>query len=309
MLLGKNEVAVKLENLSKKIGKKTIVENISMSVNFGEVFGLLGPNGAGKTTIMRMIAGLIKPTNGNVYIDGQNVQSDFEKAISNLGTIIENPEFYKHLSGYLNLKILANMYPDIKAERISEVVKLVGLTNRIKERVRGYSLGMRQRLGIAAALLNNPRVLVLDEPTNGLDPAGIREMRDRLRELAHKDGICVIISSHLLSEMELICDRFAIIDKGIHIETKEIGAADNNENITVRIEMLNPVNSGKLEKILVASGVKPNFISEMHLDITQKRETISKVISELVKSEIDIVSVIPYKKSLEEYFIEKTGVN
>ncbi|KNY30326.1 Sulfate-transporting ATPase [Pseudobacteroides cellulosolvens ATCC 35603 = DSM 2933] len=309
MFLEKAQAAVKLESLSKRIGKKLIIDNISMSMNFGEVFGLLGPNGAGKTTIIRMIAGLIKPTCGNVYINGVDVQRDFEKAISNIGTIIENPEFYKHLSGYLNLKIMANMYPDVNTDRINEVVKMVGLTNSIKDRVRGYSLGMRQRLGIAAALLNNPRVLVLDEPTNGLDPAGIREMRDRLRELAHKDGICVIISSHLLSEMELICDRFAIIDKGIHIETKDIEMTGDNENLSVSIEMLKPVNPAKLEKILSELGIRANSISETNLDIEQSREVISKVIGQLVRAEVDIVSVIPSKKTLEEYFIEKTGAN
>lgn len=309
LFVGKNEDALELENISKVIGNKVIVKNISLTAHHGEVFGLLGPNGAGKTTIMRMVAGLIKPTRGNVYIEGINVESDFEKAVLHLGTIIENPQFYNHLSGYLNLKIVANMFPDVKNDRIKEVAKIVGLSGRLGEKVKNYSLGMRQRLGIAAALINSPGLLVLDEPTNGLDPSGIREMRDKLRGLAHNEGVCVVISSHLLSEMELICDRFAIINKGIHIETKEIGESTNNNILDVNFELLDAINQEELNKVLSQIGVEPNIISERIFSISNDREMVSKVIAEMVKAKMNIVSVIPNKTSLEEYFIERTGVS
>src|SRR5690606_37921093 len=156
-------------------------------------------------------------------INGFSIEKDFEKAIRSVGAIVENPEMYKCLSGYQNLRHYARMIPGISKERIEEVIELVGLRNRIHEKVKRYSLGMRQRLGVAQALLHKPEVLILDEPTNGLDPAGIRELRDYLRKLTKEDGISVIVSSHLLSEMELMCDRVAIIQQGKLVDVRLIG--------------------------------------------------------------------------------------
>ncbi|OOM69016.1 ABC transporter ATP-binding protein [Clostridium sp. BL-8] len=301
------QVAVELRDLSKIIGKKKLIDNISIKTYHGEVFGLLGLNGAGKTTIMRMITGLIKPTEGSVYIEGIHVANHYEKALAHVGAIIEEPEVYKHLSGYLNLKIMANMYPNIKKDRIIEVAEFVGLSKRLKDKVKTYSLGMRQRLGIAIALLNSPKVLILDEPFNGLDPLGIREIRDTLIDIAKKDGVCVIISSHILSEMELLCDRFAIIDKGTHVETKTIGETSQREFYKVYFEMLNVIDYVKINEILNSISVKVNKISDKVFSVTEHQQTVSKIINILTNSSLDIVSVIPQKKSLEEYFIGKTG--
>ena len=167
---------VEIQNVSKVIKGKTIIDSLSFEVNRGEVFGFLGPNGAGKTTTIRMIVGLIGMTSGDIKISGYSVKNDFEKAVRHVGAIVENPEMYKFLSGYENLVHFARMSKGIKKEKIDEAVQLVGLTDRIHDKVKTYSLGMRQRLGLAQSLLHDPKVLILDEPTNGLDPAGIREI-------------------------------------------------------------------------------------------------------------------------------------
>lgn len=177
-----------LDNVKKKIKGKTIINGLSFSVKEGEVFGFLGPNGAGKTTTIRMIVGLMGITEGDIFVSGKSVKKDFEGAIKNIGAIVENPEMYKFLSGYQNLLQYARMHNGITKQKISEVVELVGSTERINDKVKTYSLGMRQRLGLAQCLLHDPKLLILDEPTNGLDPAGIREIRDHLRMLARKKG-------------------------------------------------------------------------------------------------------------------------
>ncbi|EHZ3605543.1 ABC transporter ATP-binding protein, partial [Listeria monocytogenes] len=216
------ERALQVTNLHKKIRKREIIKGISFEVMPGEVFGFLGPNGAGKTTTIRMIVGLIKPTSGTILIGGKDIRKNFTEAMRGLGSIVENPEFYTFLTGQENLAYFARMDSSIKKERIQEVTELVGLEKRINDRVSTYSLGMRQRLGIAQALLSNPKLLILDEPTNGLDPSGIHEMRDFIRALARNEGISVLVSSHLLSEIELLCDRVAIMTDGTIIKTDQV---------------------------------------------------------------------------------------
>ena len=204
--------------------RSTIIHGISMEIFPGEVFGFLGPNGAGKTTTIRMMVGLMGITEGEVLINGYSIEKNFEKAISHVGGIIENPEMYKFLTGYDNLLQYARMLPTrVEKTRIEEMVRLVGLEKRIHDKVGSYSLGMRQRLGLAQALLHSPALLILDEPTNGLDPAGIREIRTYIRKIAREEGIAVFVSSHMLSEMQLMCDRIGIIQDGklISIESMD----------------------------------------------------------------------------------------
>jgi len=184
-----SNIVLKVSNLTKKFGNRTAVDNISFDVYEGEIFGFLGPNGAGKTTAIRMITGLAKPTSGDVFVCGNSITKHFEKAIVNIGGIIENPEMYKNLTGMENLKYYASLYPKIKKDRIDEVVHLVGMENRINDKVKTYSLGMRQRIGIAQALLHNPKLLILDEPTNGLDPNGVLEMRNFLKTIAFEKNL------------------------------------------------------------------------------------------------------------------------
>ena len=216
--------ALVIRHLNKTIGKRHILKDINLECYPGEVFGFLGPNGAGKTTTIRLVCGLIAEDSGEIEICGENLRKNFEKAMANVGAIVENPEHYKHMTGWQNLKLYQNMRPGITEERMKEVVQLVGLENRIHEQVRRYSLGMRQRLGVAQALLHKPKLLILDEPTNGLDPAGIRQLRDILKEVAHTEGAAVLVSSHLMSEMELMCDRVGLIVNGEIREVKPIGS-------------------------------------------------------------------------------------
>lgn len=236
---------LELKNVSKIIGKKRLVDNISFEVYKGEIFGFIGPNGAGKTTTIKMITGLYKISKGEIYIDGIEVRKDFEKALQGVGGIIENPEMYGYMSGRDNLKIFARMHDNVSAERINEVIELVKLGKRIDDKVSQYSLGMRQRLGIAQALLHKPKLLILDEPTNGLDPMGIKELREMLRKLADETEIAVLVSSHLLSEMELMCDRFGIIDEGEFIGVKTKEEINKNGSSTLEDEFISITNGSK----------------------------------------------------------------
>jgi ABC-2 type transport system ATP-binding protein len=291
-----------VKDLQKKIGKKEIIKRISFELKQGEVFGFLGPNGAGKTTTIRMLVGLIKPTSGDISICGYRLQDNFAKAIRNIGCIVENPELYPYLSGWENLQQFARMVPEIKEERMNEVIALVGLQNRIHDLVKTYSLGMRQRLGIAQALLGKPKVLILDEPTNGLDPVGIREMREFIRTLAEQDQISILVSSHLLSEIQLMCDRVAIISKG------EIIKIDSVEHLLAEQERvlwkLEPITEGR--RIL---SEETTILSENDgLFITLYDEDKLSIINErLVKEGVKVSGIQTKLPTLEDLFIELTG--
>nr|WP_026021371.1 ABC transporter ATP-binding protein [Paenibacillus senegalensis] len=206
-------IVLAVQNLKKKIGKQWIIHGVSFDIREGEVFGFLGPNGSGKTTTIRMLVDLIRPTEGEIRVGGISMKSDPTRALQNIGCIVENPELYSYMSGWDNLEHFARMLPAVGQDRIKEVVQLVSMEKRIHDKVKTYSLGMRQRLGIAQALLGRPKLLILDEPTNGLDPQGIKEMRGFIRQLA-ATGLSVFVSSHLLNEIQLMCDRVAIITKG-----------------------------------------------------------------------------------------------
>ena len=206
--------AVTLDGVAKRYGATVAVENLSLSVERGEMFGLIGPDGAGKTTTIRMLVGLVKPSRGRIVIDGHDLGQEFEAAMRRVGCIVETPDLYKFLTGRENLEHFARMLGDGAAGRIDTLAALVHMDGRLDGVVRTYSLGMRQRVGIAQALLSDPAVLILDEPTNGLDPAGIREMRELVRRLAGERGLAVFVSSHLLSEVEKMVDRIAIVHRG-----------------------------------------------------------------------------------------------
>ncbi|WP_229106267.1 ABC transporter ATP-binding protein [Paenibacillus sp. 1001270B_150601_E10] len=222
----KRDVVLSVQQLKKKIGRKWIIHDVSFDVKEGEIFGFLGPNGAGKTTTIRMLVDLIKPTSGKITVCGYDVNRDPEQGLRYVGAIVENPEMYSFLTGWENLEQFARMVPGIEEARIHEVVNIVGMSNRIHDKVKNYSLGMRQRLGIAQALLVRPKLLILDEPTNGLDPLGIKELRSFIRTLAN-EGLAVFVSSHLLSEIQLMCDRVAIINNG------KVLAVDDVSNLLI----------------------------------------------------------------------------
>ncbi|CAH0121247.1 MULTISPECIES: ABC transporter ATP-binding protein [unclassified Paenibacillus] len=301
-----NETAVlQLRNVTKKIGRRTIVDHLSFDVPRGEVFGFLGPNGAGKTTTIRMIVGLIGMSDGEVYVQGIPVKKEFENAMRHVGAIVENPEMYKFLTGYQNLVHYARMHSGVTKQRIQEVVELVGLKNRIHEKVKKYSLGMRQRLGVAQAILHKPSVLILDEPTNGLDPAGIRELRDYLRRLAREEGIAIVVSSHLLSEMELMCDRVAIIQNGKLIDVQSLHDAKTVEQRRVTIETDDPLRAKEtLESVLSVTDVA---VREGEIELLADREQIAVITEMLVHAGSKIYGIRSASKSLEDQFLEMTG--
>lgn len=208
------EILLEARNLEKTLGGRKIIDNLSLRVMMGDIYGFLGRNGQGKTTTIRILTGLVFPDSGDVIIDGYNLRSNFEKAISKVGAIVESPSFYGYLSGYDNLRLMANLVPGIRQGRVEEVLEIVGLSRRAKDKVTTYSLGMKQRLGMANALLNNPKLIILDEPTNGLDPQGMKEIKEMIIQLASEKNITFFISSHLLREVEQICTRVGIIDNG-----------------------------------------------------------------------------------------------
>ncbi|TLS35058.1 ABC transporter ATP-binding protein [Pseudalkalibacillus caeni] len=307
-MMRKNEPIVQIKNLSKKINNKTIIDDLSFELFPGEVYGFLGPNGAGKTTTIRMMVGLMEATKGQVFIKGQSIQKDFKNAIAEVGGIVENPEMYKFLSGYKNLVHYSRMVKGVSKERIDQVVQLVGLENRIHEKVKNYSLGMRQRLGLAQALLHSPSLLILDEPTNGLDPSGIHEIRNYLRKIAHEDGVSVLVSSHLLSEMEMMCDRIAIIQNGKLIDVQTVDDFVGRDlQVKGRFTVV-PVDKAKTI-LETAYQDKKIEVKEDIIALDIEKEDVPAVVSLLVKNDIRIYSVQANAMTLEEKFLEVTGGN
>ncbi|ABY46338.1 MULTISPECIES: ABC transporter ATP-binding protein [Bacillus] len=293
-----------VRDLKKVIGKKTLVEDISFDVKQGEVFGFLGPNGAGKTTTIRMLVGLIKATEGTISIGGYSIKENFREAMRQIGSIVENPELYTYLTGWENLKQFARMLGDISDERIIEIAKMVHLDERIHDKVKTYSLGMKQRLGIAQALLGNPKLLILDEPTNGLDPAGIRELREFIHKLVKEENMSVFISSHLLSEVQLICDRVAIIHKG-----KMITVAPIEELIKTasdRVEwVVTPISKAK-DMLDAAEEIEEVSVEDERLLCRMDVASINVWNKHFVENGIDVHSVKELVFTLEDLFIELT---
>ena len=296
------ESVLKCENLCKKFGKKQILKNVSLELKQGDILGFIGPNGAGKTTTIKLILGLQSIDSGSVTIKGYDIQKEFEKAIVNVGTIVENPDLYMYMTGYQNLKLIKNMYKNVDDKRIDEVVKLVRLEQRINDKVSKYSLGMRQRLGIAQAILHKPEVLILDEPTNGLDPEGIKELRDLLKELAQKENLGILISSHNLAELESYCNKITIIKNGEVVETSEI-------NKVKKVEESYIIEVNNLDSIEEIIGIKIEKINENKFRIHVGREKIPEIVKKLVKDKKEIYLVVEETLSLEDAFLKKTGGN
>ena len=296
---------LKIEGLTKVIKNKKILDDISLTVNSGEIVGFLGPNGAGKTTTIKTVMGLFSVTAGQITVCGHNIVTEFEKAMKNIGGIVENPDLYKRMTGWQNLEYFAALHDGIKKEHIDEVVTLVKMSQRIGDKVKNYSLGMRQRIGIAQALLHRPRLLVLDEPTNGLDPIGIKELRDLLKYLSKNADVGVFISSHLLAEMELMCDRIYIIDNGIIIGEKTIDQVQEASDEDIySYAFATSDNEKVLEyfKSLDANCDRENG----NITVVMKRDQIPDIIRTLVKMDLDIYAVNQSHRTLEQDFISMT---
>ncbi|MGA4721764.1 ABC transporter ATP-binding protein [Fictibacillus nanhaiensis] len=296
---------LELKNLTKKIKGKTIVDDLSFSVREGEIFGLLGPNGAGKTTTIRMIVGLISITDGDVLINGDNLRGNFEKAMERVGAIVENPQLYDYMTGYKNLMQYARIMPDVTKERIDEVIELVDLKYAIHDKVKTYSLGMRQRLGVAQALLHRPNVLILDEPTNGLDPQGIYDLRNYLRLLAN-NGTSVVVSSHMLAEMQMMCDRVAIIQHGKLVRIDEILNQEDEADVKVHFQIEGDVSQAK--QVLLNLNEDLNVTESGQELIVQTADVrfIAEMNKQLVLAGVLVVGIQRKTKTLEERFLEMT---
>lgn len=296
------DVVLKCEHLHKNFGRKEILKDVSLKLEKGDILGFIGPNGAGKTTTIKLILGLQSITSGTVNINGYDITNNFTKAIEKVGAIVENPDLYMYLTGYENLKLIANLYKGVGKDRIDEVVKLVKLENRINDKVSKYSLGMRQRLGIAQAILHKPNLLILDEPTNGLDPEGIKEIRELLKELAEKEKMAVLISSHNLLELETFCNKICIIKNGKVMETNKI---EDVKNVAKSGYIFEIDNTEMVDKMLKGVTVIDN--TKFKIDI--EREEVPSIVKRLVENDIKIYSINEEKISLEDAFLKKTGGN
>lgn len=316
---------LRVENLYKLYGFKKgfmikAVDHISFSVNSGEVVGFLGPNGAGKSTTIKMIVGLAEPTEGNIYIMGKDTKKEREEAMRFVGGVIENPDLYKEWSAYENLMYLKSLSIDKnnqetfsktlskRKNEVLEVLKVVGLDSRMHDKVGHFSLGMKQRLGIAQAIMDNPKLLILDEPANGLDPAGIKEIRDMLRKCAEQLDMAVLVSSHQLAEMELMCDRFLIIDKGKITAEQKTSELTGGKEGTLRTIVVQ-VDKEKVDevKVFLENYLKTEVLQKGdHVKFTTDKD-ISAITKELVINNFDVHSISPEKGRLEDTYLEATS--
>lgn len=301
-------VVLSVQNVKKSIRGKPIIKGISFDVREGEIFGFLGPNGSGKTTTIRMLVDLIQPTEGAVRICGYNVHTQHDEALQYVGCIVENPELYAYLTGWENLEHFARMLPNVDADRIREVVEIVGMDQRIHDKVRTYSLGMRQRLGIAQALLGRPKLLILDEPTNGLDPQGIKEMREFIRQLA-EGGLSLFVSSHLLSEIQQMCDRVAIISHG---EVLAVGEVDELVSQLGGMAVWRSAPPSKAAELLREAGVEVISIGEEVPDaaadiiVRMEPEQAPELTRRLVEAGIAVYGIEMRNPTLEDLFLSLT---
>lgn len=293
---------LELKNVSKSFGKRKIIDNLNLEVEEGEIYGFLGPNGSGKTTTIKMILRLINSDSGEIKVNGYDTKKQFEKAMECIGAIVENPDLYKYMSGIDNLRLHARIR-NIDEKRIKEVLELVELKGREKDKVGKYSLGMKQRLGLALTLLHKPKVLILDEPTNGLDPAGIKKLRDILKEISHKEGVAVFVSSHILSEMQLMCDRVAVLDNGKIVKVEKISDTNEEKEEVVEIKVRNTEKAVKILKEEFNLDVK---IENNKINITVRTEKLPEVIKKLAIADTEIQLVIPKEHTLEDIFFDAT---
>lgn len=297
------QVVLKVDNLCKNIKKSSIIKNVSFELKRGEILGLLGPNGSGKTTILKMLVGLIKPTAGTIVIGNQSLSNHFEYAIRHIGAIIENPVMYDYLSGYDNLLHFFRMTSEFSYNRIDEVIELLNMEDYIHDKMSTYSLGMKQRVGLAQAILHQPTILLLDEPTNGLDPEGIISLREILKRLARKENVSVIISSHILAEIEMICDSVMVIDQGKSIKTGQMSELNNGDTgkQTYTFTILNKNNVHELLEELCSPYNIQFKDQQFTLDLISTE--VAMINKKLVTAGIDVIGIERTSNPLEALFL------
>ncbi|RST59939.1 ABC transporter ATP-binding protein [Siminovitchia terrae] len=293
------KMIVKTKNLSKKYKHSTVVDNISLEVMKGEIYGFLGPNGAGKTTTIRMLLGLIKSSNGEIRINGKSVTKNRIEVLKNVGSLVESPSYYGNLTAFENLKVIARIreIPDV---RINEVLQIVGLNTTKNKLAKNFSLGMKQRLGIGAAILGNPELLILDEPTNGLDPAGIEEIRELIKSFPKKFGMTVIISSHLLSEIDQMATHVGIINKGRLIFQGEMSSLRNLNQSCIHFYV---EEIRKTQQLLTNRNIKFNDHSNGFTMSKLGCKEVAAINKLLVENEISVYRIEEHKESLEKIFL------
>ena len=294
---------LEVKGVKKKLGKREIIKGLDLSVNEGEIFGFLGPNGAGKTTTIRMLVGLISPNEGEIVVCGKSVLSEKEQALKNVGAVVENPELYKYLSGRENLMQIARIRK-VSKEEVEELIDLVGLNDRIDDKVRKYSLGMKQRLGLAAALIGDPKLLILDEPTNGLDPSGIIDFRDVVKKAARERGMAVFISSHILSEVQNLCDRVAFINNGVIKSVEDI----HDNSMETELDSLTLVVSSNKEqaiKVLKDIGfVNSSTVIDEEIHIIVETGKTTELLKVLLENNVLVEEIYKNRKGLEQRYME-----
>ncbi|MBM7606346.1 ABC-2 type transport system ATP-binding protein [Metabacillus crassostreae] len=297
-----NEI-IKTNNLTKKFKGKPVVDKINLSINKGEIYGFLGPNGAGKTTTIRMLLGLMEPTNGQIELFGEDAKANKIKALKKIGSLVESPSYYGHLTARENLEALRRIL-QVPKSRIDEVLSIVRLTKDADRAVKGYSLGMKQRLGIASALLGNPELLILDEPTNGLDPSGIHEIRDLIKKMPTEFGITILISSHLLSEIDQMASQVGIISNGkmIFQDSIENLRSKAKAEITVKVQ-----DTKKAKALLLSKGILTDIVEDRLISQDMSDEKIAAMINLLVTGGHSVYRVEEKRKSLEDIFLDLTS--
>lgn len=298
-----SDTILEIKNVSKYFGKTKVVDNLSFEVKKGEILGFLGPNGAGKTTTIKMILGMLSIDEGSISINGFDVKKNFEKAMENIGGIVENPDLYGYMSAVDNLKLYAKIRK-VNYSEVYRVLELVNLSKSMNVKVSKYSLGMKQRAGLALSLLHSPKILILDEPTNGLDPVGIKDLRDILKKLTKEQGMSVLVSSHILSEMELMCDRVVMINNGKFIKEQALNDEIIAQNSVGEYE-IKVKQTEEAINILKECGKEVKTI-ESKIVVTIKKDEISELIKTLVMKNIDILSVCEVEKTLENIFFDVT---
>lgn len=296
---------LEVSDLKKSLGKREIIKGVSFSINSGEIFGFLGANGAGKTTTIRMLVGLIKPDSGTIKICGHDLKSETSKALNEVGAVVENPELYLYLSGRENLMQIARIRK-IPKEDVEDTIKLVGLEGRIDDKVRKYSLGMKQRLGLAASLIAKPKLLILDEPTNGLDPSGILDFREVVQKAAKERGMAVFVSSHILSEVQNLCDKVAFINGGVIKAVEEINKDTNS--METDSDSICLVSRDSREKLIMEikslTYVTACKNSDKGLQIVLKANSTPKLLKHLVNKDFNIDEIYKERKGLEQRYME-----
>lgn len=301
----KDELIIEIKNLSKNFKSLKAVDNLNINVFKGDVFGFLGPNGAGKSTTIRMLLTLIKPTKGNIKIFGKDLHKERLSILRNVGAIVEKPDFYGYLSAYKNLEILSRISGhNISKKRIMEVLELVGLSERYKSKVKTFSHGMKQRLGLAQALLHDPELIILDEPTTGLDPMGMKEIRDLIIHLSRDQKKTVFLSSHILYEVEQVANRMIIINKGTARVEGAVKELLDASNLSVTFEV-SDIEKAKSILINTTWNQKLKGITNNKMEFTIDNNDIAMLNRFLVEKGVDVSSIIP-TRSLEEYFLKIT---